>query len=327
MITYRKANPEDIRPAQALADKVWNEVVMPEMDEEEQNGYRRFAGEANYEERVEQYKSGKRSMDIAASGDKIVGIAGIDDEKGYVRQLFVDENYHRRGIATELLHRMVCELALKGFNVIKLNSSRYALPFYEKFGFTQTGPEQKHERGFVYIPMEYKPNEIWDVLDAGGNKTGRFHERGRTMAIDDCHLIVHVWKHNGKGEWLIDKRANRGESLDGKWETTGGSAVAGDDSLTAALREAKEELGLDLDPKKGVLFQRVLRREKDERLWLVDAWVFEHDCLLDDVRFQESETCDVMWATADKIREMMATDEFLSERFYPYFDEMMEKWR
>jgi len=41
-----------------------------------------------------------------------------------------------------------------------------------------------------------------------------------------------------------------------------------------------------------------------------------------------------MWATADKIREMMATGneqratgEFLSEWFYPYFDEMMEKWR
>lgn len=30
------------------------------------------------------------------------------------------------------------------------------------------------------------------------------------------------------------------------WETTGGSAVAGDDSLTAALRETKEELGIDL---------------------------------------------------------------------------------
>jgi hypothetical protein len=33
-----------------------------------------------------------------------------------------------------------------------------------------------------------------------------------------------------------------------------------------------------------------------------------------------------MWATADKIREMMATGEFLSEWFYPYFEDMMEKW-
>jgi hypothetical protein len=32
-----------------------------------------------------------------------------------------------------------------------------------------------------------------------------------------------------------------------------------------------------------------------------------------------------MWATADKIREMMTSGEFLSEWFYPYFDEMMAK--
>jgi hypothetical protein len=43
--------------------------------------------------------------------------------------------------------------------------------------------------------------------------------------------------------------------------------------------------------------------------------------------FQESETCDVMWARTDKIREMMGSGEFLSAWFYPYFDEMVENGR
>ena len=55
--------------------------------------------------------------------------------------------------------------------------------------------------------MTYKPNEIWDVLDEHGNKTGRYTERGRKMATGDYHLVVHIWKYNNKGEWLIDKRA------------------------------------------------------------------------------------------------------------------------
>ena len=324
MITYRRATPEDIRPALALVEKVWNKLVMPEMDEQEQEAYRRSTSENNNEERVAQYNSGKRTMDIAVDDDKIVGIIGADDD-GYVRQLFVDETYHRRGIATELLHRMVCELVLMGFNVIYLNSSRYALPFYKSFGFTQTGPEKKHERGFVYIPMEYTPNEIWDVLDESGNHTGRFHERGRPMATGDYHIIVHIWKHNSKGEWLIDKRAPRYgiESLDGKWETTGGAAVAGDDSLTAALREAKEELGIELDPKKGTLFNRFARFGSSGHTWFEDVWIFEYDEPIESVAYDGSEVCDAMWATADKIREMMDTGEFLA---YPYFDDMVEKW-
>ena len=58
----------------------------------------------------------------------------------------------------------------------------------------------------------------------------------------------------------------------------------------------------------------------------MDAWVFERDCPIEDIRFQESETCDAMWATAEKIRDMMEKGEFLSPWFYPYFDQMVEKW-
>ena len=322
MITYRKADAKDIRPALALWFKIWDKLIAPE----------KASANPDYDEitqnsgLLKRYENGERSMLIAADGEKIIGAIGADIKLGSINPpVCVDSEYHRQGIATELLHNMVCELKIAGCDLIKVDSSKYALPFYKEFGFTQTGPEQQHS-GFVSIPMEYTPNEIWDILDADGNKTGRFHERGRKMAAEDYHLVVHVWKHNGRGEWLIDRRTNRGTDIDGKWETTGGAAIAGDDSLTAALREAKEELGLDLDPEAGVLFHHVASRADDGRTWIQDAWVFEHDCALEDVRFQESETCDVMWATADKIREMMAAGDFLDEWFYPYFDEMMEKW-
>jgi 8-oxo-dGTP pyrophosphatase MutT (NUDIX family) len=82
--------------------------------------------------------------------------------------------------------------------------------------------------------------ELWDVLDEKRNKTGRLHERGKPMKVGDCHLIVQIWIMNGKGEFIIQKRPG------GKWETVGGCAVTGEDSLSAALRETKEELGIDL---------------------------------------------------------------------------------
>ena len=70
--------------------------------------------------------------------------------------------------------------------------------------------------------------------------------------------------------------------------------------MTTALREAKEELGLDPDPGKGPLFHHCVRHDNDGHKWFQDAWVFKHDCPIRDVRFQERETCDAMWASTDK---------------------------
>jgi 8-oxo-dGTP diphosphatase len=324
VITYRKAKPEDIYPAFELALRVFIEF---EAQDYEQDAVVKFKSDCiDNEEYINNYVTGKHLMYVALEGNKIVGFVN-ERGNGHISMLFVDGLHHRQGIATTLMNNIVCDLKLCGFDKITLNSSPYGLPFYKHFGFKPTDTEQKKD-GFIFTPMSYEPNEIWDVYDSNRNKTGRYAERGRKMAPGDYHLVVHVWKHNRKGEWLIDKRASaRGTSIDGKWETTGGSALAGDDSLTAALRETKEELGIDLDPQKGVLFHTTTRLGNLGHTWLQDAWVFEHNCPIEDVRFQEGETCDAMWASPDKIREMMAAGEFLSEWFYPYFDEMVEKWR
>jgi len=319
MITYRKATTDDIRPAFDLIEKVWKDSGFGKFDVLQKSVTQ------NAEE-FEKYASGEHIMFVAQADKSIVGVIGADDT-GFIHELFIDGAFERRGVATELLSRVVCELKIRGIDVIRLGSSRRAITFYEKYGFIKTGEEQLIN-GFVTTPMEYKPNEIWDILNENGNKTGRLHERGKPMASGDYHIIVHVWKRNPKGEWLIDKRTPRygnGE-LDGKWETTGGCVIAGEDSFTAALRETKEELGIDLDPKKGVLFNRFARLGSNGHTWFEDIWVFEFDEPIGSVAYDGSEVCDAMWATADKIREMMSSGEFLSEWFYPYLNEMFEKW-
>jgi len=176
--------------------------------------------------------------------------------------------------------------------------------------------------------------ELWDILDAEGNPTGRLHPRGTPLPSGDYMLVVHVWKHNGRGQWLIDQRAPRGHSaLDHMWETTGGCAIAGDTSLQAALRETHEELGIALDPKKGQFFRRVrydMTGENKDRCFFVDVWVFEHDCDITDLTLQESEVSEARWATADEIRAMQAAGTFLNTGrqgdFYPYFDDMVAQF-
>ena len=307
----RIAAPDDVLPALDLALRVFIEFEAPDY---EQGALEKFKSDCiKNNEYIENYISGKHLMFIAL--DTYNNIIGIVNERGdgRISMMFVDGKYHRQGIATALMQRIVCELKFRGINKITLHSSPYGLPFYKNFGFITTGAEQKLS-SFIVTPMEYTPNEVWDVYDADGKKTGRFHERGRKMTTGDYHIVVHVWKRNSKGEWLLDRRS---PEKNGTWETTGGCVIAGEDSLTGAIRETKEELGIDLDPNKGILYHREARISDDGHTWFEDIWVFDYDEPVESLAFDGSEVCDAMWATTEQVREMVDL---------PYFEEMAKKY-
>ena len=94
--------------------------------------------------------------------------------------------------------------------------------------------------------------------------------------------------------------------------------------MDAALREAKEELGLELLPENGRLFHSYTNKGFNGYTGFIDVWVFDCVCSLEDVVLQESETCDVMWASGDKIKKMIGNGEFISREIYPYLDKLLE---
>lgn len=168
--------------------------------------------------------------------------------------------------------------------------------------------------------MKGRAMELWDVLDEQGRKTGRLHTRGEPMAPGDFHLIVDVWIQNDAGQYLIARRAPEKEPFALCWAMTCGSAVAGDDSLSAALRETREELGLVLDPATGCM-----RRRWVDPLYgcIVDVWFFRQNVTLDALVLQLEETDQAAWATREEIFEMIEDGRFLARERVPYLKELL----
>ena len=54
-----------------------------------------------------------------------------------------------------------------------------------------------------------------------------------------------MWIRNSKGQYLISQRSANRPTYPLMWECVGGSVVKGEDSLQGAIREAKEEAGVD----------------------------------------------------------------------------------
>lgn len=148
--------------------------------------------------------------------------------------------------------------------------------------------------------------ELWDILDEDGNVTGRTIERGQPLKAGEYHLVVHIWIRNSKGEYLIQKRSEKVKLWPDIWGVAGGSAIKGENSLTAALREVKEELGISFESDMLKNMTRVKLKNVFSDLWLVCQ-----EISLEDIRMQKEEVSEVKYAGIDEIATMIKLNEFI----------------
>lgn len=144
--------------------------------------------------------------------------------------------------------------------------------------------------------MEYN-----DIYDENRVRTGRVRLRDdpRPWLAGEYGLTVTVWVYDGRGNVLLTRRAP-GKSFAGTWENSGGAALAGEDSLTAIQRELWEETGIRAE-KKEFCFLRTVR---DSRCFY-DHYCLHRDIPLDQIRLLPGETDGAMWASFEKVHQMI----------------------
>lgn len=136
--------------------------------------------------------------------------------------------------------------------------------------------------------------------------TGRDHIRGEEVPQGFYHLVVHIWIRNSNGEYLISQRSADRPTFPLMWECVGGSVVKGEDSLTGALRETKEEVGLTLSPEGGKLVYSAVRRVVNGVRFadILDVWKFEYDGPVSLEQATTQEVAQTAWMTKGQIKEL-----------------------
>ena len=130
--------------------------------------------------------------------------------------------------------------------------------------------------------------ELWDVYDEHRNKKPYTHIRGVPLQPGDYHLVVEIWTFTPDGQVLLTLR-HPDKAYGNRWECTGGSAVMGEDSLTAARRELCEETGLDMSNTIPTLLTTVTQHHNKT---IYDIYAVRLDFTLDQVTLQQGETVD-----------------------------------
>ena len=146
--------------------------------------------------------------------------------------------------------------------------------------------------------------ELWDLLDKNRKLLGMTHPRGRQypMPPNTYHTVVTVFTVDASNRILLTLRAPTKGMYPNYWEFTGGSGIAGEDSLTSAHRELWEETGINC-PSEELVLLGTLR----EPSAFMDCYLCRLDKAGEDVTvaLQAGETVDFQWVALREMETMI----------------------
>ena len=149
--------------------------------------------------------------------------------------------------------------------------------------------------------------EKWNLYTIDRVITNRVITRGDDIPKNLYHLVVHVCIFNAKNQMLIQQRQTFKEGWPNMRDVTvGGSAMIGENSRQAAMREVAEELGLKIDLKNT---PPVITKYFSEGF--DDIYILEKEIDISKLTLQYEEVQAVKWVDIEEILDMIGLKKFI----------------
>lgn len=150
---------------------------------------------------------------------------------------------------------------------------------------------------------------LMDVLDENGKPTGEIKSKKEIHEQGLWHMASWVWIYNNKGEILLQQRSKNKDNHPGEWDiSAAGHVDAGETPLLAAVREIKEEIGLDIDPSQLKLIdKKIISKHNPVNNWeereISYVYLLEYNGEVSDLTLQESEVEKMEFITSTKLKQ------------------------
>ncbi|MFA6386523.1 MAG: NUDIX domain-containing protein [Candidatus Paceibacterota bacterium] len=151
--------------------------------------------------------------------------------------------------------------------------------------------------------------EYIDILDEKGNMTGESKEKMEIHRDGNLHRTVHIWFVNSKGEILLQHRSKEKINHPDMWDiSVAGHISSGESAEVGALREIKEEIGIDVLPSQfevvgEVVVHRVLNNGTYFDNEFNSIYLIKKDFNIEDIKMQESEVEDMRWLPIEEFKK------------------------
>ena len=154
--------------------------------------------------------------------------------------------------------------------------------------------------------------EIFDVVDEKGNPTGETVERNTAHEKGIRHRTAHIWiarRVDGRWQVLLQKRSVTKDSFPGRYDTSSAGHIrAGEEPRISAVRELKEELGIDAKPEHlkfagtfPVKYEKEFHNKMFKDNEIAFVYVYLESVDISQVKVQEEELECVEWFDMDYV--------------------------
>lgn len=160
--------------------------------------------------------------------------------------------------------------------------------------------------------------EYFSVYTKYGEKSNEIVERKEAHQLGICHRVFHLWIINSDNQVLLQQRsANKDIGANLWYASVGGHIESHENMEQAIVREAKEELGLDITELTDSIqylftFQenRSFNNGTFKQNEFYDVFVLKYDALLEHITMQESEVQAVKYIDYSDFKNAITQHDF-----------------
>lgn len=154
--------------------------------------------------------------------------------------------------------------------------------------------------------------EFFDVLDEKGNYTGKVETREKCHKEGLWHKAVAVYIINSKNQILLQRRSANKRLWPNMLDVTaGGHVLAGEFGFEAIIREAKEELGIELNKNEITFLGASISKQSEKDIinnHFNEYYIVRKDLDETKLKLQKEEVSEIKWIDKEEIIERIKDD-------------------
>ena len=135
-------------------------------------------------------------------------------------------------------------------------------------------------------------------------------ELKKTLTGNKYFMVILLFIENDKGKFLLQKTSKMKDSL---VATTGGHVEFGDDGLKTTIKEANEELGINLLPSEISYVDTITCCN-----CYIEVYYTNKPINIDELKLQQEEVESVKWYTVDEINKLTYENKLRKGNIEPF---------